>query len=137
MGSPPILSEAHWIWPLVFFPYEIEDSHTRTFTGRVVIGGMKSALARVRLELRHDGLEVRGRLSGRVHLRVERNGIVSCELRGGSRPLVEVRFSESDWSRFAKLLVSGAPAGARDRVVLNVESPSTWKEQIDRLVGMA
>ena len=135
MGTDPILSEANWIWPLVFFAYEIEDSHTRTFTGRTVIGGMKSALARVRLELRHDGLEVRGRLSGTVHLRVKPDAIVSCELRGSSRPLVEIRFSQSEWSRFARLLVSGAPAGARDRVVLNVDSPSTWKDQIDRLIA--
>ena len=135
MGRQPILSEAHWVWPLVFFPYEIEDSHTRTFTGRTVIGGMKSALARVRLELRHDGLEVRGRFSGKVHLRVERSEIVSCELRGGSHPLVEVRFSRSERSRLAKLLVSGAPSGSRHRVVLNVESPSMWKDQIERLIA--
>lgn len=135
MGEQPILSEAHWVWPLVFFPYEIEHSHTRTFTGRAVIGGMKSAMARVRLELWDDGLRVRGRLSGIVHLDVEPSGITSCELRGGSRPLVEVRFSDSEWSRLARLLVSGAPAGARDRVVLNVASPSVWKQQIDQLIA--
>ena len=135
MGDAAILSEAHWVWPLVFFPYEIEHSHTRTFTGRTVIGGMKSAMARVRLELRHHGLEVRGRFSDTVHLRVDRTAIISCELLGESRPLVEVRFSESEWSRFARLLVSGAPSGARDRVVLNVGSPSTWKDQIDRLIA--
>ena len=135
MGNSVILSEAHWIWPLVFFPYEIEHSHTRTFTGRTVIGGMKSALARVRLELRHDGLEVRGRLSGTVHLKVDRNALLSCELLGGSRPLVDVRFSESERSRLARLLLSGAPAGARDRVTLNVESPSMWKAEIDRLIA--
>ncbi len=135
MGNAVILSEAHWIWPLVFFPYEIEHSHTRTFTGRTVIGGMKGALARVRLELRHDGFEVRGRCSGTVHLKVDRTAIMSCALMGGSRPLVEVRFSESERSRLARLLVSGAPSGARDRVVLNVESPSTWKAEIDRLIA--
>ena len=135
MGGQPILSEAHWVWPLVFLPYEIERSHTRTFTGRAVIGGMKSAMARVRLELRDDGLRVRGRVSGIVHLDVAAGGITSCELRGGSRPLVEVRFSDSEWSRLARLLVSGAPAGARDRVVLNVESPSVWKQQIDQLIA--
>lgn len=136
MGSPPILSEAHWIWPVVFFPYEIEDSHTRTFTGRTVIGGMKSALARVRLDLRDEGLSVSGRLSGAVHLEVERGGLVSCGLQGGPRPLVEVRFIESAWSRFARLLVSGSPAGARDRVILNVHAPAEWKAQIDRLISM-
>lgn len=137
MGSPPILSEAHWIWPLVFFPYEIEDSHTRTFTGRTVIGGMKSALARVRLDLREEGLIVSGRLTGAVHRTVKRSDLVSCALQSGPRPLVEVRFAESEWSRFARLLVSGAPAGARDRVVLNVRSPTGWKTQIDRLIEMS
>ncbi len=135
MGDRPILSEAHWVWPLVFFPYEIEHSHTRTFTGRAVIGGMKSALARVRLELWSDGLRVSGRLSGIVHLDVRLDAIVFCELRGEAHPLVEVRFSESKWSRFAKLLVSGAPAGARDRVMLNVRAPAEWKAQIDRLMA--
>ncbi|MDH3247440.1 MAG: hypothetical protein OEQ47_00650 [Acidimicrobiia bacterium] len=135
MSNAVILSEAHWIWPLVLFPYEIEHSHTRTFTGRTVIGGMKSALARVRLELRYDGLEVRGRLSGTVHLKVDRDALLSCDFVGGSRPLVEVRFSESDRSRLARLLLSGAPAGARDRVTLNVESPSNWKAEIDRLIA--
>lgn len=121
------------MWPLVFFPYDIEHSHTRTFTGRTVIGGMKSALARVRLELWEEGLKVCGRITGKVHLEVDRSALLSSELRDGS--LLEVRFSESDWSRFAKLLVSGAPAGARDRVVLNVQSPSMWKQQIDRLIA--
>ena len=136
MGSPPILSEAHWVWPLVFFPYEIEESHTRTFTGRTVIGGMKSALARVRLDLRDEGLTVSGRLSGAVHLEVERSGLVSCDLHGGQRPLVEVRFNESKWRRFARMLVSGSPAGARDRVLLKVRAPDEWKAQIDRLIAM-
>lgn len=120
---------------MVFFPYEIEHSHTRTFTGRAVIGGMKSALARVRLELWEDGLRVRGRLSGVVHLNVGRDRILWCRLRGETRPLVEVGFSESEWSRFARLLVAGAPAGARDRIVLNVESPSLWKTRIDSLIA--
>lgn len=135
MRSSPILSEAHWIWPLVFFPYEIEDSHTRTFTGRTVIGGMKSALARVRLDLWHEGLTVSGRLSGAVHLEVRRSGLVSCDLQPGMRPLVELRFSESEWSRFARLLVSGSPPGARNRVILNVQRPAEWKAEIDRLIS--
>ena len=136
MASPPILSEAHWIWPLVFFPHEIEDSDTRTFTGRTVIGGMKSALARVRLDLRPDALSVAGRLSGVVHLQVAASGLVSCALQAGPRPLVEVRVIESEWSRLARLLVSGSPAGARDRVVLNVGSPAEWKAHFDRLIAM-
>jgi hypothetical protein len=49
---------------------------------------------------------------------------------------VEVRFTDAEWSRLARLLVSGLPAGARDRVFLNVRSPGEWKAQIDRILDV-
>lgn len=134
MDDRSILSEKHWVWPLVLFPYEIEDSHTMSFIGSGFVRGMKSGLARVALAVSNRGIVVRGRLSGVTHLEIAPEQLVSCEIVGEAPPMVEVRFATAHWSRFAKLLISGAPPGSTDRVMLNVASPRQWKQEIDRLI---
>ncbi|HEY5651094.1 MAG TPA: hypothetical protein VIW46_06560 [Acidimicrobiia bacterium] len=135
MENPPVLSETRWFWPVVFLPYAIDRALTWTFTRRAGLGGMKSSLSRATLELSPDGIVVRSRLTGVAHLRVAAEDLLSCEVIGGSAEVVEVRFGDADRSRFARMLLSGSPSGAFDRVILNVRTPTEWKAKIDRLVA--
>ncbi len=135
MGSEPILTETHWFWPLVLFPFDIEKSHTRALTGKGSVADVKAGMSLARLDLSAEGLTVRGRLSGVAHLRIASAGLTASRLTGDSSQFVEVRFTGARWSRFARFLVSGAPAGARDRVLLSVAAPAEWKASIDRVIG--
>jgi hypothetical protein len=129
----PILAEAHWLFPLVLFPSAVEHPHTLTLTRREVVRGIKSATSRVSLELWENELVVRGRLTGRVRLRIPLESIRSVEPWEWNQRMVSVTFGAAQWGRLARFMISGAPGGRRDRIVLAVEDPDRWMEELDRL----
>jgi hypothetical protein len=132
VDTPPTLRASRWFWPLVLFPYAVEDSHTRTFTGRAVLGGIKGSLSRAVVVLTDDAIEVRGRFTRREHLRVPLDEIRSADLLAGRRGIVEIHFGDARWGKLARLVTSGSPAGSRNRVLLNVDDPDTWVSEIVR-----
>lgn len=132
MDDEPVLGESRWLWPIVLFPYARERSHTRSFTGRAVLKDVKASLSRALLELTEENLIVRGRFTRREHLVIPLAEIRSVDIIDGKPGLIELRFSEADWGRLARIAISGAPTGSRNRVILNVNDTDTWLREIAR-----
>lgn len=134
MPADPVLRESRWFWPVVLFPYAGEGSHTRTFTGKTVLRDVKAGLSRALLELTDEAVVVRGRFTGREHLKVPLEQIRWVDVVEGKPGLVEIRFGEARWGRLAKAATSGGPKGSRNRVMLNVSDTDSWLEEISRRV---
>lgn len=124
-----MLTEAHWFWPVVLFPFAVEKAHTRTFTGKAVLRDIKGSFSRAIVDLNDDALVVRGRLTRIEHLVIPLEQFHSVSLH--EKPnLVDIRFSEGRYGRLARIVTSGTPAGSRSRIFLNVKNPEVWEREI-------
>jgi hypothetical protein len=119
----------------VLFPYAVEDSHTRSFTGKTVLEDIKGSLSRATVEITEDALVIRGLFTGREHLGIPLDEIQSVDAFEDHRGIVEIRFENARWGRLARLATSGSPAGSRNRILLNVDDPGTWVNEIARHVA--
>lgn len=130
VGSEVVLEESHWFWPIVLFPYAIENAHTRSFTGRTTLAGIKSSLARAIVTLSEDHLRVRGRVTRHTHLLLPLTGIESASTVPGKPGVVEIKFAGGTWGRLARAVTSGEPAGSRNRILLNVLDADLWVAEL-------
>lgn len=132
MDALPILRASRWFWPLVMFPYAIETSHTRTFTGRTVLENVKGSLSRVLVELTEEEIVISGRFTGWEHLAIPLDEVRTVEMLEGQRGIVQISFDDARWGRLARFITSGSPPGSRDRILLNVDDPDIWANEIAR-----
>ena len=124
----PVLTESRWFWPIVLFPYAIEGSHTRNYTGKAVLKGIKASLSRASLELNESAVVVRGHLTGNEHIVIPLEEIRRVDVLEGKPGLIELRFGKARFGRLAKSLTG--PPGSRNRVILNVEDTDAWLNEI-------
>jgi hypothetical protein len=120
------LRQRRWVWPVVLIPFEAPRMHTISLTGRAVMRDVKAGISRATLELTGEALVLRGNLRGRVHLRIPRSAISETLDLAPKRGLVHVRFTHADWGLLPRALTAGGPAGARNRIILNVDDPAGW-----------
>ena len=130
-GGPPTvnavqLSQRRWVWPVVLIPFEAPRMHTVSLTGRGWMRDVKAGISRATLELTAEALILRGNLRGREHLRIPRAGITEVLDLAPKRGLVHVRFADAEWGLLPRALTVGGPAGARDRIILNVDDAAEW-----------
>lgn len=125
-----MLRECRSFWPIVLFPYEIENAHTRSFTGRTFLSGVKASFSRAIVTLNRDDLRICGRLTRRAHLVIPLAGIESVSSVEGKPGIVDVRFAGATWGWLARAVTSGEPAGSRNRILLNVADADGWAAEI-------
>ncbi len=117
------------------FPAAVEHPHTVMVGGAGTVRGIKSAMSRVSLELWPDALVVRGRLTGRVRLRIPLDSIQVAEPWERNQRLIMIHFQRAEWGRHARLMTSGQPAGRRDRIVLALRQPEEWIAELNERIG--
>lgn len=124
--SGPKLVQRRWMWPVVLIPFQAPRMHTISLTGRAVMRDVKAGISRATLELTDDALVLRGNLRGREHLRIPRSAITEVLDLAPKRGLLHVRFTDAEWGLLPRALTAGGPAGARNRIILNVDRPAEW-----------
>lgn len=129
-----ILRQSRWVFPAVIFPSAIDRAHTRSWTGQAVLANTKSALSAATILLTNTELIVKGRILGTCHLRIALADITDASPVSGKRGAVEVRFGAVERSRLARLATSGHPAAAPDRIILNVDQPEIWLDELSRRI---
>jgi hypothetical protein len=130
VNSDPVLRQSRWFWPIVLFPYAVDDSHTRSFAGRTVLPDVKSSFSRAVITLTGDHLRVQGRITRRTHLVIPLTGIASVAGMEGKRGIVDIRFDDATWGPLARAVTSGQPPGSRSRILLNVVDADEWIGEI-------
>ena len=126
-----MLRERRLLWPLVLFRYNIEHSHTKTFTGTEWLDGIKGGLSLSSLELTDEALIVTGLVLRRRHLSISLGEIEDVGLFENRPGLIDVRFREAEWGTLARFATSGKPGGDRKRVILNVHDHAAWLDEIE------
>jgi hypothetical protein len=129
-GGRIALRQRRWVWPVVLIPFEAPRMHTISLTGRAVMRDVKAGISRATIELTDEALVVRGNFRGREHLRIPRAAITEVLDLTPKRGLLHVRFTDAEWGLLPRALTAGGPAGARTRIILNVDDPATWVEAL-------
>lgn len=132
-----VLQEGHWFWPMVLFPYAMENAHTRSFTGRTILPDIKSSFARAVVTLSDDHLRIRGRITRRTHLIVPLSEIEVVSTVADKPGIVDIRFGGAGWSWLARVVTSGEPGGSRNRILLNVLDADLWAAEISSRITPA
>ena len=107
------------MWPLVLFP-SVRGNHSRVFTGRRWVHGIRAGFGLCALYLTDKRLFVQLRLPNVLLIDIARDDIGSVGFVDRERDLLGIRYSKSRVSPLTKLLVfSGSPA-RRDLVFLSL-----------------
>jgi hypothetical protein len=130
-----ILRQSRWLFPAVVFPSAVDHAHTRSWTGQAVLSNTKSALSAASILLTNTELLVKGRILGTRHLRIALADITDASPLDAKQGAVEVRFRAARRSRLARLAMSGQPAAASGRIILNVDEPEVWLDELSRRIN--
>ncbi len=130
-----ILRQSRWLFPAVIFPSAVNHAHTRSWTGRAVLANTKSALSAATILLTETELLVKGRIFGTCHLRIALADITDASPLDAKQGVVEVRVDVMGRSRLARLAMSGQPVAAPDRIILNVDEPAVWLDELSRRIN--
>ncbi|MBI4341779.1 MAG: hypothetical protein HY599_00255, partial [Candidatus Omnitrophica bacterium] len=118
-----LLEATQIVWPLVLFP-ALRGSHSRSFTGRRWIPGIKAGFGLSRLYLTDKRLLAQLLVPPVLIFDIDREDVRSAGYVDRERDLVGVRYAAGRISPMTKLLAfTGLPA-SRDMVFLNLGADS-------------
>lgn len=133
-NTPVILKKTSLLWPILLFPH-CPRSHTVACTGRRLVKDVRFSAGFATLTLTVHSLRCRLVFP---HLRlweVQLGDITHLSRLKGKEELVEIRFAKSKTGWLTRLVLSGAPAIPRDRVLLNLgDDAETWFQELNRRI---
>ena len=128
------LTQTRLFWPVILFPLVIDNSHTRCFTGRCWLAGIKAGFSFARLSLTDSLLHCRWLLTQWPIFAVELQEIETVEAIAEKPGLISVSFGQAEFGVFTRFFLSGEPRGTRQRVILNTDDAETWLAELRRRV---
>lgn len=120
------MRESKIFWPLVLFPYAIDDAHTRTYTGRCWVKDIKATFSFAEIKLTTTNLTCRWRLFNFLIFDLslpDIEEVINLEHKPG---LILIKFRGAAFGRLARFALSGQPPGSKNQVILNVKNEQAW-----------
>jgi hypothetical protein len=124
------LRESKIFWPLVLFPFAINNAHTRTYTGRCWIKDIKASFSFAEIILTSTNLTCRYRLFKFLIFDLSLPDIKEVKNIEDKPGLILIRFRNANFGKLAKFSLSGQPAGSKNQIIINVTNEQGWLNKI-------
>lgn len=127
------MTESKIFWPLVLFPYAIDNAHTRSFTGRCWIKDIKASFSFARIILSDSKLTCKYRIFNLPIIELSVKDITEVRKLENKPGLILIKFRNATFGKLAKLALSGKPAGTKDQMIINVKYVRVWLDKLEEL----
>ena len=124
------MKESRVFWPLMLFPFVIQDAHTPSYTGRYWLKDIKASFSFAYIKLTESSLICRYRLFDLLIFKIDFKEIEEAKPIGDKPGLILISFNHANFGKLAKFSLSGQPAGSKDQVILNVKDETAWLEEL-------
>ena len=120
------LKESKIFWPLLLFPYAIDNAHTRSYTGKCWIKNIKASFSFAVIILTDTHLICRYRLFNLLLFELSLRHIDEVTNIEDKPGLIQIKFRFADFGNLAKFALSGQPPGSKNQVIINVMNEQVW-----------
>ena len=125
------MRESKTFWPLVLFPFAIDNAHTRTYTGRCWIKDIKATFSFAEIKLTTTNLTCRWRLFNFLIFDLPLPDIEEVKNLENKPGLILIKFRSAEFGKLAKFLLSGQPPGSKNQVIINVKNKQGWLKKFN------
>jgi hypothetical protein len=109
------LRESKIFWPLVLFPFAIENAHTGSYTGRCWVKDIKASFSFADIILTDTKLICRYRILRLLIFDVSLQDIDEVKNLEDKPGLIQIKYRSAIFGKLAKLALSGQPAGSENQ----------------------
>ena len=127
------MRESTIFWPLVLFPFAIDNAHTRTYTGRCWIKDIKASFSFADIILTDTNLICRFRMLRLLIFDVSLQDIDEVKNLKDKPGLILIKYRSAIFGKLTKLALSGQPAGSKNQIILNVMDEQKWLNNLKLL----
>jgi len=127
------LRESKIFWPLVLFPFAIDNAHTRSYTGRCWIKDIKAFFSFANIILTNTNLICRFRMLRLLIFDVSLKDIDKVKNLEDKPGLIQIKYRSAIFGNLTKLALSGQPAGSKNQIILNVMDEKKWLNNLKLL----
>ena len=114
------MRESKIFWPLVLFPFAIDNAHTRSYTGRCWVKDIKASFSFADIILTDTNLICRFRLLRLLIFDVSLQDIDEVKNLKDKPGLILIKYRSAIFGKLTRLALSGQPAGSKNQIILNV-----------------
>jgi hypothetical protein len=127
------LRESKIFWPLVLFPFAIDNAHKRSYTGRCWIKDIKASFSFANIILTNTNLICRFRMLRLLIFDVSLQDIDEVKNLEDKPDLIQIKYRSAIFGKLTKLALSGQPAGSKNQIILNVMDEQKWLNNLKLL----
>jgi hypothetical protein len=120
------LKESKIFWPLVLFPFAIDNAHTRSYTGRCWVKDIKASFSFADIILTDTNLICRFRLLRLLIFDVSLQDIDEVKNLEDKPGLMLIKYRKAIFGKLTKFALSGQPAGSKNQIIINVRDEQKW-----------
>lgn len=124
------MRESKIFWPLVLFPFAIENAHTRSYTGRCWVKDIKASFSFADIILTDTKLICRYRILRLLIFDVSLQDIDEVKNLEDKPGLIQIKYRSAILGKLAKLALSGQPAGSKNQIIINVMDEQRWLNKL-------
>ena len=127
------MRESKIFWPLVLFPFAIDNAHTRSYTGRCWVKDIKASFSFADIILTDTNLICRFRLLRLLIFDVSLQDIDEVKNLKDKPGLILIRYRSAIFGKLTRLALSGQPAGSKNEIIMNVRDEQKWLNNLKLL----
>lgn len=127
------MRESKIFWPLVLFPFAIDNAHTRSYTGRYWIKDIKASFSFADIILTDTNLICRFRLLRLLIFDVSLQDIDEVKNLKDKPGLILIKYRSAIFGKLTRLALSGQPAGSKNQIMMNVRDEQKWLNNLKLL----
>ena len=127
------MRESKIFWPLVLFPFAIDNAHTRSYTGRCWVKDIKASFSFADIILTDRNLICRFRLLRLLIFDVSLQDIDEVKNLEDKPGLILIKYRSAIFEKLTKLALSGKPAGSKNQIIINVMDEQKWLNNLKLL----
>ena len=127
------MRESKIFWPLVLFPFAIDNAHTRSYTGRCWVKDIKASFSFADIILTDTKLICRYRILRLLIFDVSLQDIDEVKNLEDKPGLILIKYRSAIFGMLAKLALSGQPAGSENQIIINVMDEQRWLSKLKLL----
>lgn len=127
------MRESKIFWPLVLFPFAIDNAHTRSYTGRCWVKDIKASFSFADIILTDTKLICRYRILRLLIFDVSLQDIDEVKNLEDKPGLILIKYRSAIFGKLAKLALSGQPAGSENQIIINVMDEQRWLNKLKLL----
>ena len=127
------MRESKIFWPLVLFPFAIDNAHTRSSTGRCWVKDIKASFSFANIILTDTNLICRFRILRLLIFDLSLQDIDEVKNLEKEPGLILIKYRSAILGKVTKFALSGQPAGSKNKIIINVMDEQKWLNNLKLL----